>query len=184
MLAPRWSKFAGLKLNAAPMAPVRERAPAAEPASHRPREQESELSRAAGQFAAPVEDARVMDRAKLPVLPHQLAAVEAGIGAILETGHGLVRSDVVDTLNARTALITPAAQGAAGRQVVIVAIEAARDQRLALERPIRERGREFGVTEGSRLDRVLQAQDLDRALRREIDIDHGPRRDRGLSLEM
>jgi hypothetical protein len=49
-----------------------------------------------------------------------------------------------------------------------------------LQSPMRERGREFGIAEGSRLDRVVQ--DLDRALRREIDIDHGLRRDRGLSL--
>ncbi len=48
---------------------------------------------------------------------------------------------------------------------------------------LRERGREFGIADGSRLDRVVQAQDLDRVLRREIDIDHGLRRG-GPSLGM
>jgi Ti-type conjugative transfer relaxase TraA len=230
-LALRRSRFAGLKLNAAPMAPVRERA--AEQVPGRVPGLESGLSRAVGQFAEAVEDARRLVRENLPVLPHQHAAMDAGIAAILAAGPGLIRSDVVDTLNKRSELITPAAEGRLGRDAAIAAIEAMRDQRLALEAQareavrqwavlekqyeragtayewdaqrkigsqlvafakelkrdaqleslMRERGRAFGIAEGSRLDRVVQAQDLDRALRREIDIDHGLRRG-GPSLGM
>jgi Ti-type conjugative transfer relaxase TraA len=258
--APRRSKFAGLKLRAeplsrAPMESVRE--PAAQPTTpvvHRAPASESELSRAVGQFAEAVEDARRLVRENLPVLPHQQAAMEAGIDAILAadwqrvaagsgaTGSGrpdlsrshLTRSDVLDMFDTRAELIAPAAEGRPGREAVIAALEETRDQRLALEAQaratvrqwtvleteydragkayewdaqrevgsqlvaaarelkrdpqleslMRARGPEFGITEGSRLDRVVQTQDLDRALRREIDIDHGLRQDRGFSLGM
>ncbi len=53
-----------------------------------------------------------------------------------------------------------------------------------LESLMRARGVEFGIAEGSRLDRVVQTQDPDRALQREIKIDHGLRQDRGFSLGM
>ncbi len=255
--APRRGKFAGLKLRAeplsraplsrAPMGSVREPVAEARPVApqsdtpvlHRAPASESELSRAVGQFAEAVEDARRLVREELPVLPHQQAAMEAGIDAILAAGPRLgrphlTRSDVLDTFNTRTELITPAAEGRSGREAAIIALEETRDQRLALEAQaraavrqwaaleteyeragkayewdaqrkvgselvaaarelkrdpqleslMRARGPEFGIAEGSRLDRVVQAQDLDRALRREIDIDHGLRRDRGLSLGM
>jgi hypothetical protein len=228
--APRRSKFTGLKLNAAPMTPVRERL--AEQASRRA-PPESALSRAVGQFAEAVEDARRLLRAELPVLPHQQAAMDAGIAAIVAAGRGVDRADVLDTFNGRPALVVPAVEGRPGRDAAIVAIEAARDQRLALEAQareavrqwavlerqydragkayewdaqrkvgsqlvafakelkrdaqleslMRERGRAFGIADGSRLDRVVRVQDLDRALRREIDIDHGLRRG-GPSLGM
>jgi hypothetical protein len=271
--APRRSKFAGLKLRAEPlsreplsraaMGSVREPVAAAPgPAAQvvpRASASESELSRAVGQFAEAVEDARRLVRENLPVLPHQQAAMEAGIDAILAAdrqrgvaGPGafgsdaassgrpdlsrshLTRSDVLDMFDTRAELIAPAAEGRSGREAVIAALEETRDQRLALEAKaratvrqwvaleteydragkayewdaqrevgsqlvaaarelkrdpqleslMRARGPEFGITEGSRLDRVVQTQDLDRALRREIDIDHGLRQDRGFSLGM
>ncbi|MCB8883964.1 Ti-type conjugative transfer relaxase TraA [Acidisoma cellulosilytica] len=237
---PRRSKFAGLKLNAEPLtrAPLsqaphgREQSSAARVASREP--VESALSRAVGRFAEAVEDARVMVREQLPVLPHQQAAMDAGIDAILTAGHLLSRADVVGTFNTRTELITPAAENCSGRAAAIAAIEETRDERAALEkqahdvvrhwaavekrydqagaayewdaqrqvgselvafakdlkrhsqmeRLLQERGPEFGIAEGSRLDRVVQAKDLDRVLAREIGIDHGPRHGRGMSLGM
>ena len=115
--APRRSKFAGLKLRAeplsraslslAPMGLVRE------PAS------ESELSRAVGQFAEGVEDARRLVRENLPVLPHQQAAMEAGIDAVVAADQqrgaaglgrpGLTRSDVLDMFDTQAELIAPTA---------------------------------------------------------------------------
>jgi hypothetical protein len=49
-----------------------------------------------------------------------------------------------------------------------------------LDRLLRERGRELGLAEGSRLDRVVQSQDatLTRALRHELGLSQG----RGMSL--
>ena len=97
---------------------------------------ESELSWVVGQFAEAVEDARRLLRENLPVLPHQQAAMEAGIDAILAADRQIgaphiVRSDVLDTFNTRTELMTPAAQGQPGRTAAIVALEETRDQRLA-----------------------------------------------------
>jgi hypothetical protein len=73
------------------------------------------------------------------------------------------------------------AQRKVGSQLVAFAKELKRDAQL--ESLMRERGRAFGIADGSRLDRVVRVQDLDRALRREIDIDHGLRRG-GPSLGM
>jgi hypothetical protein len=124
--APRRSKFAGLKLRAEPLSrPSLSLAPMGlvrEPAS------ESELSRVVGQFAEAVEDARRLARENLPVLPHQQAAMEAGIDAILAAdrqrgaagsgaGSGrpdlsrpyLTRSDVLDMFDTRAELIAAAA---------------------------------------------------------------------------
>jgi Ti-type conjugative transfer relaxase TraA len=259
--APRRSKFAGLKLRADPLsrAPVELLREPAALVPHRAPASESELSRAVGQFAEAVEDARRLVRENLPVLPHQQAAMEAGIDAILAadrqrgvagpgaSGSGaassgrpdlsrphLTRSDVLDMFDTRAELIAPAAQGRSGRAAVIAALEDARDQRLALEAQaratvrqwvaleteydragkayewdaqrklgselvaaarelkrdpqleslMRARGPEFGIAEGSRLDRVVQTDDLDRALRREIKIDNGLRQDRGLGMGM
>jgi Lon protease-like protein len=69
-----------------------------------------------------------------------------------------------------------------GSELVAFATDLKRHSQL--EALLRERGQEFGIAEGSRLDRVVRAQDLDRALGRGIDIDHGPERDRGMSLGM
>ena len=51
-----------------------------------------------------------------------------------------------------------------------------------LDSVLRERGRELGIAEGSRLDRVVQAREIDRALTRAIDLEHGPRLRSGPSL--
>jgi hypothetical protein len=259
--APRRSKFAGLKLRADPLsrAPVELLREPAALVPHRAPASESELSRAVGQFAEAVEDARRLVRENLPVLPHQQAAMEAGIDAILAAdrqrgvaGPGafgsdaassgrpdlsrshLTRSDVLDMFDTRAELIASAAEGRPGREAVIAALQETRDQRLALEAKARAtvrqwvaletaydragkayewdaqrevgsqlvaaarelkrdpqleslmlaRGPEFGIAEGSRLDRVVQTDDLDRALRREIKIDHGLRQDRGLGMGM
>jgi len=224
--APRRSRFAGLKLNAAPIRP--DRARQAERARSRTSAWESELSRAVGQFAEAVEDARRLVREDLPVLPHQQAAVEAGIAAIVAAAPGFDRSDVVNAFDTHTALITPAVLGPAGREAAIVAIEETREQRLALEAKaraamrqwavleqrydqaergqerdtarqavsgmeafaeelkrdpqleslLRQRGREFGVVEGSRLDRMVRSQRIEQELARELGLRHG--RDLGM----
>jgi Ti-type conjugative transfer relaxase TraA len=50
-----------------------------------------------------------------------------------------------------------------------------------LDRLLRERGQELGVVPGSRLEQVAQARQIDRALTRSIDLDHGQRQ--GPSME-
>jgi hypothetical protein len=198
--------------------------PAAEPASRRASVAEPALSRAVGQFAVAALDAQRMVRAKLPVLPHQQAAMETGLAAIQAARPGIIRSDVVGAFDAQPGLIAPAAEGVAGRAVAITAIEATREQRLGLEGQaraavqrwralergydqaergsdrevvrkavgdmatfakelkgdrkldslLRQRGQEFGIKAGSRLDRVVRgagwtpelAHKLERGLRR------------------
>jgi len=229
--APRRSRFAGLKLNAVPLRP--ERVPAAEQARSRTQVRETELSRAVGQFAEAVVDTRRLVREDLPVLPHQQAAMEAGITAIVAAGRGLARADVVDTFNGRPELIAPAAEGRSGRDAAVTAIEGVRIQRLALEAQageavqqwavlerrydqaergrerdaaqkaitgmeafakelkrdpqleslLRQRGQEFGIAEGSRLDRVVRGEGWTRKLVRELGLDHGVRHE-GPSLGM
>jgi Ti-type conjugative transfer relaxase TraA len=53
-----------------------------------------------------------------------------------------------------------------------------------LDSLLRERGRELGIAEGSRLERVVQAQEIDDVLTRQLGIDHEPRQERGMSLGM
>lgn len=53
-----------------------------------------------------------------------------------------------------------------------------------LDGVLRARGRELGIAEGSRLDRVVQAREVERALTRAIGIEHGPRARSGPSLGM
>ncbi len=53
-----------------------------------------------------------------------------------------------------------------------------------LDSLLRTRGRELGIDAGSRLDQVVQAREIDRALTRSIDLEHGPRHSRGLGLGM
>jgi Ti-type conjugative transfer relaxase TraA len=53
-----------------------------------------------------------------------------------------------------------------------------------LDGVLRERGRELGIAEGSRLDRVVRTKEVDRALTRAISIEHGPRERSGPSLGM
>ena len=53
-----------------------------------------------------------------------------------------------------------------------------------LDGVLRERGRELGIAEGSRLDQVVQAPEIDWRLLRRLDIDHGPRMRSGPSLGM
>ncbi len=55
---------------------------------------------------------------------------------------------------------------------------------LPLDGLLRERGREMGIAEGSRLDRVVQAREIDRVLTRAIDLEHGPRMRSGPSMGM
>ena len=49
---------------------------------------------------------------------------------------------------------------------------------------LREHGRSFGIAEGSRLDRVVQARDIDRAPIPALDLDTRPRMRLGPSLGM
>jgi hypothetical protein len=53
-----------------------------------------------------------------------------------------------------------------------------------LDTLLRERGREFGIAEGSRLERVVQAREIDDELTRQLGIDHEPREEPGMSLGM
>ncbi len=156
--ARRRGRFVGLKLNAAPIRP--DRVPPAERSWTPARE--AELSRAVSQFAKAVEDARRMAREDLPVLPHQQAAMEAGIAAIVAAGPEFDRSDVVNTFSTRAALITPADQGLAGQEVAIAALEETRAQRLALAAQAREAARQWAVL-GRRDDQVEQGRERDTA---------------------
>jgi hypothetical protein len=47
---------------------------------------------------------------------------------------------------------------------------------------LRERGRELGIIEDSRLNRAVRAREIDRALTHSIGIEHGPRTRSGPSL--
>ena len=136
--AARRSRFGGLKLNAAPMKPVRD------PAPRRGTLSDPALSQGIRQFAEAVLDGRRMVREQLPLLPHQHAALEAGMAAILAASPGTHRSDVTTTFNGQPELITPAAQGAVGQDAAIAAIEAARVRRLAQEaqEALERRGRQ------------------------------------------
>jgi hypothetical protein len=53
-----------------------------------------------------------------------------------------------------------------------------------LDNLFRERGREFGIAEGSRLERVVRAREIDDALTRQLGIDHEPGEEPGMSLGM
>ena len=72
------------------------------------------------------------------------------------------------------------AQRAVGTRMEAFAKALKRDPQL--DSLLRERGQELGIAEGSRLDQVVRAREIDRALTRSIDIEHGPRRSRGMSL--
>jgi Ti-type conjugative transfer relaxase TraA len=67
-----------------------------------------------------------------------------------------------------------------GTRMEAFAKELKRDPQL--DSLLRTRGRELGIAAGSRLDQVVRAQEIDRALTRSIDIEHGPRERSGPSL--
>ncbi len=106
--------------------------PAREPAEDVPRRVPavSELAQAVGQLAVAVQDAARMVRTNLPVLPHQQAAVDAGLAAIEAIRPGL-RADVEATFTQQPALIGPAAESAAGRAAAVAAIQTTHRERLA-----------------------------------------------------
>jgi Ti-type conjugative transfer relaxase TraA len=220
--APKRSMFAGLSLNAAPLAkPAVAPAPVAEPP----------LSRAIGVLAVALSDAQRMIAADLPVLPHQRAAVEAGLKAVEAVRPGS-RPDVGACFTAE--LVAAAVAGPDGRRSAIAAMEAAREQRLALEAAargavqrwavlehryeqarrdhdrdaapkaaagleafakdlkrdaqleslLRERGREFGIEAGSRLDQVVRGEGWTRELVRGLGLDYGVRRGPSAGMSM
>lgn len=74
------------------------------------------------------------------------------------------------------------AQREAGTRLGAFAQALKRDPQL--DSALRERGREFGMAEGSRLERVVQAREVDRVLIRQLGIEHGLRQSRGPSLGM
>jgi Ti-type conjugative transfer relaxase TraA len=74
------------------------------------------------------------------------------------------------------------AQREVGSRMEAFAKDLKQDPRL--DGLLRDRGRELGIAEGSRLDRMVQAREIDRALTRSIDIEHGPRERSGPSLGM
>ena len=69
-----------------------------------------------------------------------------------------------------------------GTRMEAFAKELKRDPQL--DNLLRERGRELGIEAGSRLDQVVQAREIDRALTRAIDLEHGLRTRSGPSLGM
>jgi Ti-type conjugative transfer relaxase TraA len=71
-------------------------------------------------------------------------------------------------------------QREAGTRLEAFAQELKRDPQL--DGLLRERGRELGIEAGSRLDRVVQAPEVDGRLLRSVDIEHGPRLRSGPSL--
>jgi Ti-type conjugative transfer relaxase TraA len=73
-------------------------------------------------------------------------------------------------------------QRAVGTRLIAFARELKQD--VPLDSLLRERGRELGIIEGSRLDLVVQAREIDRSLTYSIDIEHGPRPHFGPSLGM
>ncbi len=233
--APRRSKFAGLKLGAGRVAPDRDREAEkpALPKAPQPRQAEAADARVAREmadYARAWSDAARMERAGLPVLPHQEQALERAGQALEATRTGLSRDvraalertptlahgdrqsewmaalgRAVDaeqrgrlaleergraTVRAWTALEREyeaagkaydwKAQRQVGTRMEAFAKELKRDPQL--DGVLRERGRELGIAEGSRLDRVAQAREIDRALTRAIDLEHGPRLRSGPSL--
>jgi hypothetical protein len=74
------------------------------------------------------------------------------------------------------------AQRAVGARMAAFAQDLKRDE--PLDGVLRARGRSLGVAEGSRLDRVVQAAEIDAALMRSIDIEHGARARPGPSMGM
>ncbi len=111
--APRPGRFSGLRLGVGRVAPAR--VAAAEP-------EEDALSRAVGRFARAWEDATRMERAGLPVLPHQQRALEDTAGVVDDEQPGFAR-EVALTLRERPALGAPAAGAAAGRAALIATAE-------------------------------------------------------------
>jgi hypothetical protein len=67
-----------------------------------------------------------------------------------------------------------------GTRMEAFAKELKRDPQL--DSLLRDRGRELGIEPGSRLDQVVQAREIDRALTRSMDLEHGPRMRSGPSL--
>ena len=231
--APRRSKFAGLKLGAGRVAPDRGREEPALPKAPPPRQAEAPDARVAREmadYARAWSDAARMERAGLPVLPHQEQALERAGQALEATRTGLSRD-----LRAALERTPELAQGYGQKEGMAAlgrAADAERRERLALDERgraavrawnalereyeaagtaydwkaqrqvgtrmeafakalkrdpqldsvLRERGRELGIAEGSRLDLVVQAREIDRALTRAIDLEHGPRMRSGPSL--
>jgi Ti-type conjugative transfer relaxase TraA len=234
---PRRSKFAGLKLRAGRTAPDLGRPVAEQAAPQSDRSQPAEtldaqLARALGSYSDAWSDAARMERAGLPVLPHQALAL-ARAGQSLEAVRPGLSRDVAAALTQQPTLAQghgrPEGLAALGR-----AVEAEGRERLALEARgraavrawdalerdyeaagkaydsvaqrqvgsrieafakglkqdpqldgvLRERGRELGIAEGSRLERVVQAREIDRALTRSLGVEQGPRERPGQSLGM
>ncbi len=74
------------------------------------------------------------------------------------------------------------AQRTVGTRMEAFAKELKRDPQL--DSLLRQRGRELGVAKGSRLDRVVRAREIDRALTRDINLEHGMRHSRRPGLGM
>jgi hypothetical protein len=192
--------------------------------------QQERLEEMVADYARAWSDAERMQRAALPVLPHQEKALETAGRALEEFGMDAGR-DVRAALEAAPELARGIA-AAEGRQALTQAAAGMRRERLGLEERgretvrawselerayeaagkryewdaqravgtrmeafakelkrdpqidslLRERGRELGIDDGSRLERVVQAREIDRALTRQLGIEHGPRPGRGMSF--
>ena len=104
--------------------------------------------------------------------------------ALEERGRGVVRAWTMLERQYETAgrAYEWDAQREIGTRMEAFAKELKRDPQL--DSLLRERSRELGIAEGSRLDHVVQAREIDRALIRSIDLAHGLRERSGPSLGM
>jgi hypothetical protein len=123
--------------------------------------------------------------------PGGAAALSAAIGAeqgarqaLDERGRAAVRTwNVLEReYDAATKAYEWDAQREVGTRMEAFAEALKRDPQL--DRVLRERGGALGVAEGSRLDQVLHAREIDSRLLWKLGIEHGPRPGRGMSLGM
>jgi Ti-type conjugative transfer relaxase TraA len=248
----RRSKFAGLKLGTGRVAPapepkqerVREEQvlpevvvaptprPPVQPAQQVEETPEARQARKLAEYARAWSDTDRMERAGLPVLPHQAQALDRagdaldeirtqlardtraalerspelaqrvgqpGGVAALEQAVGVERQErqaleargwaMVRTWNTLEQEYEAAgkvyewdAQRAVGTRLEALAQDLKRDPQL--DGLLRARGRELGIEEDSRLDRVVQAEEITWRLTRSIGLEHGARPSRGMSMGM
>jgi hypothetical protein len=247
----RRSKFAGLKLGTGRVAPapepkqgrVREEQvspvvvaptprPPVQPAQQVEKTPEARQARKLAEYARAWSDTDRMERAGLPVLPHQAQALDRAGDAVdeirtqlardtraalerspelaqrvgqpggvaaLEQAVGVERQErqaleargwaMVRTWNTLEQEYEAAgkvyewdAQRAVGTRLEALAQDLKRDPQL--DGLLRARGRELGIEEDSRLDRVVQAEEITWRLTRSIGLEHGARPSRGMSMGM
>jgi Ti-type conjugative transfer relaxase TraA len=149
--APKRSKFAGLKLGKGPSAPERAEELAMPALSESPTPQaetrNDRLARGLSAYARAWSDAARMERAGLPVLPHQVQALERA-GQDLEAINTGLSRDVRATLD-RTPELAQGIGQPAGMAALGNAVGQERRGRLALEERGRAMVRAWDAMEGA-----------------------------------